>query len=108
MLLLACLLYTLIERRLRRAKMAIPSPSRRQLSRPTGHEVVRPLESVQVVTDPDGQRHIALDPLFHPTLDTVLRALDVPETVFTTQPERPIPAAMACDDELDQLPTFGC
>lgn len=87
-LLLACLLYSLLERRLRRSGVPIPSPSRRMLKHPTGHEVVRHLESLQVVTDAEGQRHIALDPLFHPTLAAILQALGMSDTVFTVPPHR--------------------
>lgn len=54
-LLLACLLYSLLERRLRAAAVPIPSPSRRVLTHPTGHDVVRHLARVQVTHDATGQ-----------------------------------------------------
>lgn len=60
MLRMACLLYSLLERRLRAAKVPIPSPSRRVLTRPTGHEVVRHLASLQVTRDSTGQRTVTL------------------------------------------------
>jgi transposase len=85
-ILLACLLYSLLERRLRASGQAIPSPSRGVLTRPTGHEVVRHLESLQVVRDPDGTRHIALDPLFHATCTAILAAAGMEAAVFTTPP----------------------
>ena len=87
-LLVACLLYSLLERRLRRTGVSIPSPSRRWLTHPTGHEVVRLLESLQVAIDPQGQRHIALDPLFHPTLEAILTAVGIPDSTFTIPPMR--------------------
>ena len=90
-ILLACLLYSLLERRLRRSEISIPSPSRRMLTHPTGHEVVRHLESLQVVMESDGQRHIALDPLFHATLAAVLNALGMEDKVFTTPPDYAVP-----------------
>ncbi len=85
-ILLACLLYSLLERRVRRAQLPIPSPSRRMLKHPTGHEVIRHLESVQVVHDPHGTRHIALDPSLHPTFEAICQALGMDETVYTVPP----------------------
>jgi transposase len=85
-ILLACLLYSLLERRLRRSALPIPSPSRRMLTHPTGHEIVRHLESLQIVPDPDGHRQIALEPALHATFTAVMEALDMDATVFTTPP----------------------
>lgn len=85
-ILLACLLYSLLERRVRRAQLPIPSPSRRMLKHPTGHEVIRHLESVQVVHDPHGTRHIALDPSLQPTFEAICQALGMDETVYTVSP----------------------
>lgn len=47
-LLMACLLYSVLEWLLRDANVPIPSPSCRVLTRPTGHEVVWHLASLQV------------------------------------------------------------
>ncbi len=57
------------------------------LTHPTGHEIVRHLESLQIVRDPDGQRHIALEPPLHATLTAVMQALGMEEAVFTTPPQ---------------------
>ena len=85
-ILLACLLYSLVERRIRRSGLSIPSPSRRMLTHPTGHEIVRHLESLQIVTDPHGDRQIALEPALHTTFTTILQAVGMKDTVFTTPP----------------------
>lgn len=53
-LLVACLLYSVLERRLRAGNVSIPSLSRSVLTRPTQHEVVRHLASLQVTQDPTG------------------------------------------------------
>ncbi len=82
-LLMACLLYSLIERRLRQAALPIPSPSRRVLTRPTGHEVVRHLQSLQILHDATGERVIALPTRLQPTLIAMLTALQMPATIFT-------------------------
>ncbi len=91
-LLMACLLYSLVERRVRAAEVAIPSPSRRVLKQPTGHEIVRHLESLQVVQGPAGIRTVALPTIFHATLAAILEALHMPVTVFTEPPLRDSPA----------------
>jgi transposase len=90
-LLLACLLYSLVERRVRAAKVAIPSPSRRVLKNPTGHEIVRHLESLQVTRDSAGKRTVALPSILHATLAAILDALHMPITVFTEPPLREPP-----------------
>lgn len=90
-LLLACLLYSLVERRVRAAKVAIPSPSRRVLKNPTGHEIVRHLESLQVTRDTAGKRTVALPSILHATLAAILDALHMPITVFTEPPLREPP-----------------
>lgn len=88
----ACLLYSLAERRLRNSGIPIPSPSRRVLTRPTGHELIRHLQSVQVARDAQtGARVIALPTIYHPTLVAILDALQMPPTVFTEPPVRAAP-----------------
>ena len=81
-LLLACLLYSLLERRLRQSGVPVPSPSRRVLHRPTGHEVVR---------SDDGQRTIALATMIQPTLVAILEGLQMSPAVFTDPPRRESP-----------------
>lgn len=90
-LLLACLLYSLVERRIRAAAIPIPSPSRRVLKSPTGHEVIRHLESLHVTQDSAGQRVVSLPRIFHSTLEAILEALGMPITVFTEPPLRDPP-----------------
>jgi transposase len=85
----ACLLYSLAERRLRRSGIPIPSPSRRVLTRPTGHELIRHLQSVHIARDAaTGARVIALPTIYHPTLQAICEALQMPPTVFTEPPVR--------------------
>lgn len=65
----ACLLYSLAERRLRRSGIPIPSPSRRGLPRPTGHDLIRHWQGVQIECDPaTGPRRLALPRIVPPTL----------------------------------------
>ena len=60
----------------------IPSPSRRGLTRPTGHEVVRHLQSLQILQDATGKRVIARPARLQPTLIAILTALQMPATIF--------------------------
>lgn len=87
-LLMACLLYSLVERRARRSGVPIPSLSRRILTHPTGHEIVRHLRGLQVDRDADGHRVIAFPAPLQPTLRAILEALQMPTTVFTEAPLR--------------------
>lgn len=88
-LLMACLLYSLMERRARRSTVTIPSPSRRVLTHPTGHEIVRHLHSVQVIPLPSGARQVAVPQRFHATFLAILEALSLPDTVYTEPPRPP-------------------
>ena len=89
----ACLLYSLAERRLRRSGIPIPSPSRRVLTRPTGHELIRHLQGVHIARDAaTGARVIALPTIYHPTLQAICEALQMPPTVFTEPPVRAGPS----------------
>ncbi len=90
-LLLACLLYSLLERRLRAAAGPIPSPSRRVLTRPAGHEVGRHLTGLQVTRDAPGHRTVTLPKPFPATLWAILEALQMPIRVFTEPPLRDPP-----------------
>lgn len=76
----ACLL-----RQRRQSGQAIPSPPG-DLTRPTGHNMVRHLESVQAVHDPDGTRHVAFDPICHATHPAVRAAAGMEATVLTPSP----------------------
>lgn len=88
-LLMACLLYRLMERRARRSTVTIPSPARRVLTHPTGHEIVRHLHAVQVIPFPSGARQVAVPQRFHATFLAILQALSLPDTVYTEPPVPP-------------------
>lgn len=85
-LLMACLLYSLMERRARRSAIAIPSPARRVLTHPTGHEIIRHLHSVQVIPLPSGARQVAVPHPLQATFLAILAALSLPDTVYTEPP----------------------
>lgn len=70
--LLACFLYSVMERRMRQSGVPISWSARRVLENPTGQEVARYLESLLVMAGPV-HRYIALDLLFHPTFAAILK-----------------------------------
>lgn len=88
-LLMACLLYSLMERRARRSSVPIPSPARRVLTHPTGHEIIRHLHSVQVIPLPSGARQVAVPQPFQATFLAILEALSLPDSVYTEPPSPP-------------------
>ncbi|MCY0899054.1 MAG: transposase, partial [Firmicutes bacterium] len=56
---------------------------------PTGHELIRHLQGVHITRDATtGARVIALPTIYHPTLQAILEALQMPPTVFTEPPVR--------------------
>lgn len=91
-LLMACLLYSVRERCLRAAQMPIPSPSRRVLTRPPGHEVVRHVASLQGTRDAMGQSPVTLPKIFPAPLLAILEALHRPLSVFPVPPLRDPPS----------------
>lgn len=85
-ILMAALFYSLLERRLRDSAIAIPSPSRRVLTRPTAHELFRHLHALQVVPQADGTRTVSLPEPFHATFQAFMTALRLPDQYFTQLP----------------------
>jgi hypothetical protein len=104
----ACLLSSLAERRLRRSGMPLPSPSRRVLTRPTGHARIRHWPGVHLARDATtGARVIALPAIYHPTLPAILEALHMPPTVLTEPPVRAGPLSLP-PEKIPVMPGFGC
>ncbi len=87
-ILMAALLYSLLGRRRRQRPVAIPSPARRVLTRPTAHELFRHLATVQTEVQPDGTRQVSLPERFHDTFVAFLEALQLDERCYT-RPPRP-------------------
>ncbi len=57
--------------------------------RPTGHELIRHLQGVHITRDAtSGARVANLPTIYHPTLQAILEALEMPLTVFTEPPVR--------------------
>ena len=91
-ILMAALLYSLLERRLRQATDPIPSPVRRWLTRPTAHELFRHLAPVQTHLEVDGTRGVSLPERLHATFVAFLEALRFDERCYTRPPHAYAPS----------------
>ncbi len=59
-MLMALLLFSRIERRVRHHPDPLPTPSRGRLARPTGYEIWRPLRAIQVLWRDAESRDLAV------------------------------------------------
>ncbi len=91
-ILMAALLYSLLERRLRQNPNPIPSPVRRGLTRPTAHELFRHLAPVQTHLQPDGTRGVSLPERLHASFVAFLDALHLDERCYTHPPRSHVPS----------------
>ena len=91
-MLMALLLFSRIERRVRHHPDPLPTPSRGRIARPTGYEIWRPLRAIQVLWRDAESRYLAVPHLYRPAFDTILAALGFQETIYTRVPARAAPA----------------
>lgn len=90
-MLMALLLFSTIERRVRQHPDPLPTPSRGRLARPTGYEVLRHLRGIQVVWRDGDSRYLAVPHIYRPAFDMILAALGFTETIYTRVPARAAP-----------------
>ena len=90
-MLMALLLFSCIERRVRQHPTPLPTPSRGRLARPTGYEVLRHLQGIQVLWRDADSRYLAVPPIYRPAFDTILAARSSAETLYTRVPARAAP-----------------
>jgi hypothetical protein len=81
-LLIVCLLFSLLERRVRRSGRPLPTLSRGDLTRPTGLEVLRNL-SVSVIELDDGKRLLGVHTGFERAFEAILSMARVDPAVYT-------------------------
>lgn len=91
-MLLALLLFSVVERRVRAHPAPLPTAKRGRLARPTGYEILKHCRGIQVVWQDRDHRTAAFPSHYRPALRVILAALDLPETIFTTVPARAAPA----------------
>ncbi len=84
-LLMVCLIFSILERRVRQTTEPLPTVARGLVHNPTGLEVLRNLPAT-VIRFADGTRALSVPPAFRPTLDAVLQRTNIPITVYTQVP----------------------
>ena len=87
-LLMACLVFSLLERRVRNSGRPLISPSRGKLDRPTGMEILRHIKSAMVGPVGPGQRMVTVSPSFRESFRAILSMAGFDETVYTRVPVR--------------------
>ncbi|AEJ38307.1 IS4 family transposase [Sulfobacillus acidophilus TPY] len=86
-LLLACLVLSLLERRVRQGP-PLPTPSRGRLARPTGQEILHHLRPLVVIRGHDQTRQLVVPPLYQKTVSAILAAAGFTAAIYTQIPER--------------------
>jgi transposase len=86
-LLMVCLLFSVLERRVRRTGRPLPTLSRKDVRNPTGLEILRNL-SVLVIEMDDGQRQLNVNPGFGPVFEAIMDMARVDVRVYTEVPRR--------------------
>ena len=90
-MLLALLVFSCIERRVRQSPDPLPTTYRGAVRRPTGQLIVHVCRGIQVLWRDTDHRYLAVPEGHRPTLRVILEALDFSETIFTTVPARAAP-----------------
>ena len=90
-MLLALLLFSVVERRVRAHPAPLPTSKRGNLARPTGYEILKHCRGIQVFWQDRDHRAAAFPSHYRPALRVILEALDLPETIFTAVPARAAP-----------------
>lgn len=88
-LLMACLIFSLLERRVRRAGKPIVTPSRGKLTNPTGYEILRNLDGILVVAVNSHRRTVHPAPSFVNVFEAILQAAGFSTRIYTEVPPRP-------------------
>ena len=87
-LLMACLVFAILERRVRAEGRPLYTPSRGQLKNPTGYEILNHLQGAIVIRVGPGQRELYVQPSFRRTFTEILARSGFDERVYTCVPAR--------------------
>jgi transposase len=90
-MLLALLLFSCLERRVRQAPDPFPTAYRGAVTRPTGQLILHHCRGIQVLWRDDAHRYLAVPAAHRPALRVILQALAFSETIYTTVPARAAP-----------------
>lgn len=86
-LLMVCLVFSVLERRMRQTGQALPTVARGEVSNPTGLEVLRNI-SVIVIRHEDNTRTFHVPGALRPAFDAILAGVRVDAKVYTEPPRR--------------------
>jgi transposase len=84
-LLMVCLIFSVLERRVRQTAAPLPTIARGPVVNPTGLEVLRNLAAT-VIRLPDAARVLSVAPALRPTFDAILQRCRVPVAAYTQLP----------------------
>ena len=90
-MLLALLVFSCIERRVRQSPESLPTTYRGPVRRPTGQLIVHVCRGIQVLWRDADHRYLAVPEGHRHTLRVILEALGFSETIYTTVPVRAAP-----------------
>ena len=90
-ILLALLLFSCLERRVRQAPAPFPTAYRGAVDRPTGQLILHHCRGIQVLWQDPTHRYVAIPAAHRPALRVILQALALSETIYTTLPARAAP-----------------
>jgi len=89
-LLIVCLVFSILERRMRRSGQPLPTPARGKVRNPTGLEVLR--NTIATVTQmDDGSRHLYVPDRLRPTFAAILTGTGISERCYIEPPPRAAP-----------------
>jgi hypothetical protein len=86
-LVLVCLVFSVLERRVRRMRKPLPTKARGPPTNPTAQEILDNLPAVVVLLE-DGTRVLHVPRRFRPTFDAVLRGTRIDREAYTQPPPR--------------------
>lgn len=89
-LLMVCLIFSVLERRMRRSGAPLPTLARGAVHNPTGLEVLRNTFATVTLMD-DGTRHLYVPERLRPTFAAILAGTGVAEARYTDLPRRAPP-----------------
>ncbi len=91
-MLLALLLFSCLERRVRQAPESFPTAYRGRVARPTGHLILHHCRGIPVLWRDATHRYLAVPAAHRPAVRVILQALALTETIYTLVPARAAPS----------------
>jgi transposase len=87
-LLMACLVFSLLERRIRRAGRPLETPSRGKLTNPTGFEILHHVQGALVIPVDRRHRQVSVQASFRKPFRSILEMAGFDERIYTEVPLR--------------------